>query len=100
MFRKAPRSLAGRRRALEPGVELTALRTGARALPVAVINSHRILPKGARRPKMQRVTVRMGPLLAVPKIDGRLDHETLEEWGTRIIEAIEKLLPADQRRAK
>ena len=100
MFPEGTRSLDGRLRAPEPGAAMIALRTGAAVMPVAVINSQRILPKGARRPKMQRVTVRMGPLLAVPKIDGRLDHETLEEWGTRIIEAIERLLPPDQQRIK
>ena len=99
MFPEGTRSLDGRLRAPEPGAAMIALRTGAAVMPVAVINSQRILPKGARRPKMQRVTVRMGPLIAVPKIEGRLDHETLEGWGTRIIEAIEKLLPADQWRA-
>jgi 1-acyl-sn-glycerol-3-phosphate acyltransferase len=98
MFPEGTRSIDGRLRAPEPGAAMIALRTGAPVMPVAVINSHRILPKGARRPKMQQVTVRMGPPLAVPKVDGRLDHETLEEWGTHIIEAIERLLPADQRR--
>ncbi len=99
MFPEGTRSPDGRLRTPETGAALIALRTGATVLPVAVINSHRILPKGARRPKMQRVTVRMGPPLTAPRIDGRLDHATLEEWGNRIIAEIERLLPPDQRRA-
>ncbi len=100
MFPEGTRSHDGRLRAPEPGAAMIALRTGAPVLPAAVINSHRILPKGAHWPKMQQVIVRMGPPLAVPKIEGRLDHETLEEWGNRIIAEIEKLLPRDQQRVK
>src|SRR2546428_5236522 len=99
MFPEGTRSLDGRLRAPEPGAAMIALRTGAAVMPVAVINSQRLLPKGARRPKMQRVTVPMGPLIAVPKNQGRLDHEAVDGSGTRILQAIEKLLPADQWRA-
>ncbi len=79
---------------------MIALRTGVAVLPVAVISSHRILPKGRRWPKFQQVTVRMGPPLTVPRVEGRLDHRVLEEWGTHIIAAIERLLPADQQRTR
>ncbi len=99
MFPEGTRSPDGRLQKPEPGAAMIALRTGAAVLPAAVVNSHRILPKGARRPKFQQVIVRLGPPLTVPRVVGRLDHETLEEWGTRIIEAIEKLLPSDQQRA-
>jgi len=100
MFPEGTRSHDGRLRAPEPGAAMIALRTGAPVLPAAVINSHRILPKGAHWPKIQQVTVRMGTPIAVPKIEGRLDHETLEEWVNRIIAEIEKLLPGDQQRVK
>lgn len=98
MFPEGTRSPDGRLQAPEPGAAMIALRTGAPVLPAVVINSHRILPKRARWPSLLQVTVRFGPPLTVPKIEGRLDHETLEEWGRRIIEAIERLLPADQKR--
>lgn len=100
MFPEGTRSPDGRLRSPEPGAAMIALRTGAPVIPIAVINSHRILPKGARRPRFQQVTVRIGPPLAVPRIAGRLDAQVVDEWGGRIIEAIEKLLPADQQRAK
>ncbi len=99
MFPEGTRSPDGRLQKPEPGAAMIALRTGALVLPAAVVNSHRILPKGSRRPKFQQVIVRLGPPLTIPKVVGRLDHETLEEWGTRIIEAIERLLPEDQQRA-
>jgi 1-acyl-sn-glycerol-3-phosphate acyltransferase len=100
MFPEGTRSPDGRLRDPEPGAAMIALRTGAPVVPIAVINSQRILPKGARRPRLQQVTVRIGPPLAVPRIAGRLDPQLVEDWGARIIEAIERLLPADQQRTK
>ncbi len=99
IFPEGTRSEDGRLRPAEPGAAMIALRTGVRVLPAAVVNSHRILPKGARRPRFERVIVRFGPVLEVPKVEGRLDHATLEEWGRRIMAAIERMLPDDQRPA-
>ena len=98
MFPEGTRSPDGRLQKPEPGAAMIALRTGAPVLPVAVINSHRILPKGSRRPRFEKVTVRMGPPVRVPRVEGRLDHKMMEEWGQRIIEAIEDLLPPEQKR--
>lgn len=99
IFPEGTRSLDGRLRDPEPGAAMIALRTGVPVLPAAVVNSHRILPKGARWPRFEQVTVRFGPLLTVPKIEGRLDHATMEQWGRRIMQEIERLLPEDQRPA-
>jgi 1-acyl-sn-glycerol-3-phosphate acyltransferase len=98
MFPEGTRSPHGRLQKPEPGAAMLALRTGVTVLPVAVVGSYRILPKGTRWPRFQRITIRMGRPLTVPRIDGRLDRQVLEEWGTRIIEAIEEMLPTDQHR--
>ncbi len=98
LFPEGTRSPDGRLQKPEPGSAMIALRTGAPVLPVAVINSQRILPKGARRPSFQQVVVRMGPPVSVPQVDGRLEHELLAEWSERILAAIERLLPEEQRR--
>ena len=99
IFPEGTRSLDGRLRDPEPGAAMIALRTGVPVLPAAVVNSHRILPKGARWPRFEQVTVRFGPPLVVPKIEGRLDHATMEQWGRRIMHEIERMLPEDQRPA-
>ncbi len=99
MFPEGTRSLDGRLKKPEPGAALIALRTGATVLPVAVIGSYRILPKGTRWPRFQQITVRMGPPLTIPRSDGRLDRKTLEDWGEQIIRAIERLLPPEQHRS-
>ncbi len=96
MFPEGTRSPDGRLREAEPGVALLALRTGTPVLPIALVGSHRVLPKGARWPRLARVTARLGPPLAVPRVEGRLDHPLLETWGRRVIEQIAKLLPPDQ----
>lgn len=96
MFPEGTRSEDGRLRDPEPGAALIALRTGAPVLPVAVVGSHRILPKDARWPNFEQVVVRIGPPLSVPRLEGRLDHEVLEAWGRRIMGEIAKLLPEDQ----
>lgn len=97
MFPEGTRSGDGRLQDPEPGAALIALRTGATVLPVAVVNSHRALPKSAKWPKYERVTVRIGPPFLVPRVNGRLDHELLEEWGRGIMGEIAKLLPEDQK---
>ncbi len=96
MFPEGTRSDDGRLRPPEPGAALIALRTGAPVLPVAVIGSQRILRKNARWPRFAQVVVRIGPPLAVPRIEGRLDHAVLESWGRRIMDAIAAMLPEDQ----
>jgi 1-acyl-sn-glycerol-3-phosphate acyltransferase len=96
IFPEGTRSEDGRLRDPEPGAALIALRTGAPVLPVAVVGSHRILPKNARWPNFAQVVVRIGPVLPVPRIEGRLDHEVLEAWGGRIMGELARLLPEDQ----
>lgn len=100
MFPEGTRSEDGRLRDPEPGAALIALRTGAPVLPVAVVGSHKILPKSARWPRFTQVVVRIGAPLSIPRIDGRLEHDVLEEWGRRIMDAIGRLLPEDQQPAR
>jgi len=101
IFPEGTRSQDGRLKLPEPGAAMIALRTGVPVMPAAVINSHRIMPKGRRLPNpFGRVIVRYGRPMAVPKIEGRLDHATMQEWGNRIMTAIEALLPEDQHRAR
>jgi 1-acyl-sn-glycerol-3-phosphate acyltransferase len=99
IFPEGTRSTDGRLRNPEPGAAMIALRTGVPVLPAAVVNSHRILPKGALWPRFEQVTVRFGPVLDVPRIEGRLDHASMERWGRRIMAEIERMLPDDQRPA-
>jgi 1-acyl-sn-glycerol-3-phosphate acyltransferase len=96
MFPEGTRSPEGRLRPAEPGAALLALRTGAAVLPMAVIGTQRAMPKGARFPRRVPVVVRIGPLIQVPRQDGRIDRGALDRWGLRFMAAIAALLPPDQ----
>ncbi len=96
MWPEGTRSRDGRLQPAEPGAAHIALRMGVPVLPVAIVGSYRVLPKGARWPKFVAVTVRFGPPLHVPKVEGRLDDQVLETWGRRIMAEIGKLLPPSQ----
>jgi 1-acyl-sn-glycerol-3-phosphate acyltransferase len=63
---------------------------------MAVIGTHNVMPKGARLPRRARVMVRLGPPITVPRLEGRIGHETLKAWGRRFAAAIAALLPPDQ----
>jgi 1-acyl-sn-glycerol-3-phosphate acyltransferase len=99
MFPEGTRSPDGRLTAAEPGAALVALRSGAPVLPMAVIGTQRVMPKGTRFPRRAQVVVRFGPVLQAPRIDGRIERATLDAWGARFMAAIADLLPADQRPA-
>jgi len=96
MFPEGTRSPDGRLLSAEPGAALLALRTGATVLPMAVVGTHRAMPKGARFPRRMPVVVRIGPTITVPKHEGRIGRAVLDEWGRRFMAAIAALLPPDQ----
>ena len=96
MFPEGTRSPDGRLMRAEPGAALVALRVGVPVLPMAVIGSQHAMAKGAKFPRRAQVTVRIGPVLMVPKVEGRIDRATLDAWGARFMAAIAALLPPDQ----
>jgi 1-acyl-sn-glycerol-3-phosphate acyltransferase len=99
MYPEGTRSPDGRLQPAEHGAALLALRSGAPVLPMAIVGSHRVMPKGAKLPRSSPVIVRYGPLIPVPKIEGRIDRHQLDDWGARFMTAIAALLPSDQRPA-
>lgn len=93
-----PEGTRGRDRTLrepEPGAALLARRTGAALLPVAVLGTDVVLPRDAHRPRLGRITVRIGPPLFVT---ARTDEhepggrEELDAIGRRYMTEIARLL--------
>lgn len=83
-------------RPAEPGAAWLALRTGAVILPVAVIGTDQVLPRGARRPARGTVRVRIGEAI---RVDGRArDHragaerERIETMGRQFMGEIARML--------
>jgi 1-acyl-sn-glycerol-3-phosphate acyltransferase len=81
----------------EPGAALLAVRTGAAILPVAVIGTDRVLPRGARRPARGTIRVRIGDAIhingAASRIAaGRVERERVESVGRRFMGEIGRML--------
>ncbi len=73
------------------GAALLAARSGAYLLPVAIINSHRVLPKGIRFPKLCPVHVRVGDLIPPPSSKKKDDLlRTTSLLKTKINQMIDK----------
>jgi 1-acyl-sn-glycerol-3-phosphate acyltransferase len=90
MFPEGTRSKTGRLQKPEPGVALLALKSQAPILPVAVINSDKILRQGSFFP---RLTVRVGrPFRLDGYYDQKATREVMEKAGVKIMSAIAALL--------
>ena len=77
----------------EPGAALLARRTGAALLPVAVLGTDVVLPRDARRLRLGRITVRIGPPLYVTATGGeRGGRDELEAIGRLYMTEIARLL--------
>jgi 1-acyl-sn-glycerol-3-phosphate acyltransferase len=101
LFVEGTRSRDGRLKIGKPGAALLAMRSGAALVPVGIAGTQRIFPGQSRWPHPTRVTVRFGAaftLAADP--DGALDRAALKDGTEQIMQAIEALLPSDQRRIK
>jgi 1-acyl-sn-glycerol-3-phosphate acyltransferase len=100
MFVEGTRSKDGRLKAGKPGATLLAMRSGAPLVPVGIAGTHRIFPGKSRWPRPTRVRVRIGEPFRLTHVpDGRLDRATLAGGTERIMQAIEALIPPEQRRA-
>jgi len=81
----------------EPGAALLALRTGAVILPVAVIGTDAVFPKGARRLSRGTIRVRVAPPIRIDGLtsggaSGRADRERIETVGREFMDVIAQLL--------
>lgn len=93
MFPEGTRGSSRELRAPEPGAALLALRTGATILPLAVIGTDEVLPRGARRLSRGSVRVRMGPPIPVNGAGtARADRGQIEALGRTFMGALARLL--------
>lgn len=81
----------------EPGAALLALRTGAAILPVALVGTDAVLPKGARRLSRGTIRMRVGPPIRIDgtapvRGAGRADRDRIEAVGQQFMGAIARLL--------
>ncbi len=84
-------------RSPEPGAALLALRTGAVILPVAVVGTDAVFPKGARRLSRGTIRVRMAEPIRIDGLPpgsaaGRADRERIATVGRQFMDVIAHLL--------
>ncbi len=84
-------------RPAEPGAALLAVRTGAVILPVAVIGTDRVLPKGAHRLARGTIRVRIGDPIRINGAArgvaaGRADRERVDSVGRHFMGEIARML--------
>lgn len=97
LFAEGTRSPDGRLQPLESGAAYLALHARVPVLPIAVIGTHRGMPKGARSPRSTRVTAAIGrPLLLAPAGD-RITRADRERATAAMHTALSELLPPEQR---
>jgi 1-acyl-sn-glycerol-3-phosphate acyltransferase len=96
MFPEGTRGTTRELRPPEPGAALLALRTGATVLPVAVIGSDEVMPRGSHRLRRATVRVRIGEPIPVPRPSprpqGKRDREEIDALGRRFMGEIGRLL--------
>lgn len=98
MFPEGTRSPDAVLREGRPGAALLALRSGAPLLPVGVVGTERLLPRGARIPRRHRVRVRIGePFRITDGPQRRVDRTALADGTERIMRSIAAVLPASRR---
>jgi 1-acyl-sn-glycerol-3-phosphate acyltransferase len=75
VFIDGTRQVDGRVNNPQPGAALLAARSGAPLLPVAIINSYRVLGSGSRRARLLPIHIRIGTPIPAPASRKRADLE-------------------------
>jgi 1-acyl-sn-glycerol-3-phosphate acyltransferase len=90
MFPEGTRNPSGYLLPAEPGAAFLALRAGVPILPVGIIGTLDVLPKGAKVPRLRKIRVRIGPPVRVDDIPAGRDQ--IDRVSDRIMHAIAELL--------
>lgn len=93
IFPEGTRSTDGRLKDPELGIGLVALKSRAPVVPVAVIDSDRVLGSGMKFPRRHRIRLIYGRPIGFPDLyEGNHGRGALEEVGRRTMSAIADLL--------
>lgn len=95
-----PEGTRSRRPGMGPGHDgaaLLALRTGVPVVPAAITGTHHVLPDGARFPRRDTVTFRVGEPIQVERVTGRIQRAAMEHLTEVIMRRIAVLLPPEYR---
>ncbi len=90
MFPEGTRNPRGYLLPAEPGAAFLALRAGVQILPVGILGTLEVLPKGARVPRLRKIRVRIGPPFRLDDLPRGSEQISLA--SDRIMRAIADLL--------
>lgn len=90
MFPEGTRNPRGYLLPAEPGAAFLALKAQVPILPVGILGTLEVLPKGARVPRLRKILVRIGPPFRVDDLVNSPDR--LQQASERIMAAIAELL--------
>ncbi|HEY8486776.1 MAG TPA: lysophospholipid acyltransferase family protein [Limnochordales bacterium] len=95
IFPEGTRGVEGRLLPLQAGTAFLALKSGAVVVPVAIVGTHRAMPRGAWWPRRVGVLVRIGeplPVAAGQVREGGLRRAELQQLSARIHHALHRLV--------
>ena len=92
MFPEGQRSLEGELLPAEPGVGMIVLRSKAPVIPVALVNTEKLLPPHSSFFKCSNVKVIYGKPIQLDDLYEQSGREAVEEVGKRIMAAIGEML--------
>lgn len=92
IFPEGGRSADGSLREAKTGIAKLALTAKAPVLPIGIIGSYKVLPKGAKFPKFKRFDIKIGKLIHLNRYFGKENNKKiLKEVTTLIMREIAKL---------
>lgn len=92
IFPEGGRSIDGKLREAKTGIAKLALVSEVPVLPVGIIGSHKVLPKGAKFPRFKRFDIKIGKLIYLDKYFGKENNKkVLKEVTNLIMREIGKL---------
>jgi len=98
IFPEGGRSYDGMLRAAKTGIAHLALLSKSRVLPVGIIGSHKVFPKGAMFPKLKRFSIKIGKPILLDKYYGKeKDKKVLKEVTDIVMKEIAALAGQEYR---
>ncbi len=98
LFPEGGRSLDGELREAKTGIAKLALTSKVPVLPVGIIGSYDVFPKGAKFPKFKRFDIKIGKLVYFDKYFGKENNKKiLKEVTTKIMKEIAELANKEYR---
>lgn len=85
VFPEGGRSPDGKLREAKTGIAKLALAAKVPVLPIGMIGSYKVLPKGAKFPKFKRFDIKVGKLIYLDKYFGKENNKKVLKEVTRLI---------------